>query len=181
VVAGAPGSEGTLGYLIATAAPGSAPLGARYERVRELRTAGGSWGIVAAIVRAEVTRVGAALSALLEPGTVPVLAGGPLDVAPGLGPSGAFSSPDGQPGDSAGPGRRGDERPAPPDGGGPRPSPSPTQTPGPDDPVSEVVDEVVDTVLDIVSPSPSSAPLLTVQLPLPLPLPLRTPLVPLLR
>lgn len=166
---GAPGSEGTVGYLIAAASPGARPLSDRYVRVRELRDAGGSWGVVAAIVAADVDRVGAALSALLQPGTVPVLAGGPLDVGSLLVPGGGSAPQDGS-------GTQGDEpgdQPRRPGGGGgggggggrgggstPRPMPTAvTSSPAPGelDPVLDVVDEIVDRVLDVVSPSPSPA------------------------
>lgn len=171
LAAGAPGSEGTLGYLIATAAPQSDPLAQRYARVRELRDLGGSWGVVAAIVEAEVGRVGAALGALLDPDTVPVLAGGPLDLDAVLDPEG--SGTPGQPGGPAGPADR-DAQPRPTspprDEGEPEPTRGPTPPPTPADPVVDLVEEVVQTVLDLVSPSPSPKPLVTVpQLPLVLP------------
>lgn len=172
LAAGAPGSEGTLGYLIATAAPGTDPLVERYARVRGLRELGGSWGVVAAIVQAEVGRVGAALGALLDPDTVPVLAGGTLDLTEVLDPgsSGSGTAAD-EPAAPAGPSEP-EAQPRPTQGsggggggGGQQPSASPTPAPGPADPVIDVVEEVVDTVLDLVSPSPSSAPLLPVPLP----------------
>lgn len=170
---GTPTSEGTLGYLIATAARGGDVLADRYTRVRELRAAGGSWGIVAAIVEAEVGQVGAALGALLDPGTVPVLAGGPLDGAGVLGPAPAGGEPEQEPDAPTRP----DVSPTrgPGDGGGDEdPQPSAPPTTGPTDPVTDLVDEVVDTVLDLVSPSP--APVLTVPLQVPLiaPTPLAT-------
>ena len=171
--AGASGSEQALGYLIALGAPDDATIDARYERVRSLRADGGSWGVVAAIVDAEVGRVAAALNALLDPGTVPVVAGGTLDVAAalGLGPSGTSGAPgpggDGSGSDGPGSGTDGDGDGGDRDGGGndggggggTGPSPTPSPTPGPTEPVEEVVDTVVDTVMDLVSPSPSSAPL----------------------
>jgi hypothetical protein len=166
VVRGAPASEAALGYLIAEAAAVDEPLGDRYAEVRELRTSGGSWGVVAAIVRAPVERVGAALNALLAPGTVPVVASQPLDIAAalGLGVDGGDGGDSG-PGDAAGAGRS--AQPAPPSGGAsgggsgsgsdgrPAPAPSPTRPPSATDPITSVVDEVVDTVREIVSPSPS--------------------------
>ncbi|MCW2681480.1 MAG: hypothetical protein JWM62_2881, partial [Frankiales bacterium] len=99
--AGAPGSEGTLGYLIAAAAPGTDPLAERYAEVRGHRDSGGSWGVVAAIVEAEVARVGAALGALLDPDTVPVMAGGPLDLGEVL--ASGSSTPGQQPAGPAAP------------------------------------------------------------------------------
>lgn len=176
LAAGAPGSEGTLGYLIATAAPGTDPLVERYAKVRGLRELGGSWGVVAAIVRAEVGRVGAALGALLDPDTVPVLAGGTLDLSAVLDPS--SSTPGDEPAAPADPSEPGAQpRPTQGSGGGnaPQPTASPTPAPGPADPVVDVVEEVVDTVLDLVSPSPSSTPLLPVPLP---PVPAQLPAAP---
>jgi hypothetical protein len=176
--AGAPGSEQALGYLIATAAPGAADLAARYERVRALRADGGSWGVVAAIVDAEVGRVGAALNALLEPGTVPVVAGGTLDVGAALGlrPPGAVSvpGPDGPDSGSDGPDSDSDRDGSDDGNGGGGPSPTPSPSPGPTDPVEEAVTTVVDTIRELISPSPSASPL-----PLPLPLPVSVPVVPL--
>lgn len=175
--AGAPESERALGYLIAAATPGSAPLAERYDQVRRLRTDGGSWGIVAAIVSAPVERVGAALSALLEPGSVPVLTSGPLggSLLDLLRP---VSGPAGGPGTA---GRQGDADRDPGDGGDPpRPTASPTPGPpaGPTEPVTDLVQEVVDTVLDLVSPSPSAPPAPPAPAPLPpapAPLPVATP------
>jgi len=179
LAAGAPGSEGTLGYLIATAAPSTDPLAERYTEVRELRDLGGSWGVVAAIVDAEVGRVGAALGALLDPDTVPVLAGGPLELDPVFDPDGSSTgTPDQEPAGPADPADP-DRQPgptSPPGGGGggdPEPTAEPTPSPGPADPVIDVVDKVVDTVLDLVSPSP--APLIVVPRQVPLLAPSPTP------
>ena len=164
---GTPASEGTLGFLIATAAGG--PLAERYSRVRELRTAGGSWGVVAAIVDAEVARVSAALGALLDPGTVAVLAGGQLDLDAVLDPDASAPAP-GTPDDPAAP------APRPTRGGGggdgaPQPTASPTPTPGPLAPVEDVVEEVVDTVLDLISPTPRPPVTVPLQVPLVAPSP----------
>ena len=155
-VAVAAGSEGALGYLIARAAD-DGDVADGYVRVRDLREAGGSWGIVAAIVAAPVDRVSAALGALLEPGTVPVVAGGPLDVDAvldlgGSGPGSADGVPQQPPAE-----------PAPrPTGGGSAPptdGPGPSPTPGPLEPVTAVVDEVVDAVTDLLpTPTPTSSP-----------------------
>lgn len=172
------GSEHALGYLIAAAAPDDAALAARYERVRSLRSAGGSWGIVAAIVDAGVGRVGAALDALLDPGTVPVVAGGTLDVgaALGLGSGGSDSdaaSGDGPGSDGPDSGGRSDTRDDG-DGGTGTTSPTPSPTAGPTQPVEEAVTTVVETILDLLpSPSPSSLPLLP-----PVPLQVTVPVAP---
>ena len=152
-VAVAPGSEGAVGYLIARASD-ETDLATGYTTVRGLREDGGSWGIVAAIVSAPVDEVSAALGALLDPGTVPVVASRPLDADAVLDLGGSSG---GEPTTPDGP------RPAPqPTGGGggggtpdnpePTPTPSPTE---PTDPVTDVVDDVVDTVTDLIDPSPS--------------------------
>jgi hypothetical protein len=172
---GAPGSEAALGYLIAAAVPGERELVEDYARVRDLRDDGGSWGIVAAIVQAPVDGVAAALNALLDPQTVPVVASGPLDVSDVVGaliggqPSGDGQDPQAAPPPSAP--RPPQTGPNPP--GGPT-SPSPSPTPGVLEPVTTVVDDVVETVLDLIStpsPTPSSSsplpPLLEVELELP--------------
>lgn len=175
--AGAPGSEGTLGYLIASAAPGG-DVARQYGEVRDLRARGGSWGVVAAIVEAEVGRVGAALGALLDPGTVPVLAGGPIDLTQVLQPSGGGAPQ--RPGAPAGPGQPGAQpQPSPGGGGGgPAPSPVPSPTAGPADPVTgpvtDLVEEVVDTVLDLVSPSPFPVVQVPVKVPVVQPSPVAT-------
>jgi hypothetical protein len=174
LAAGAPGSEAALGYLIATAVPGERELVEDYARVRDLRDDGGSWGIVAAIVEAPVDGVAAALNALLDPQTVPVVAGGPLDVSDLVGaltgqqPSGGGQDPQNPQAPSA---------PRPPQTEPNRPDdpqrPSPSPSPGVLDPVTTVVDEVVETVLELVStpsPTPSGsppAPLLELELELP--------------
>lgn len=179
LVPGAPLSERTLGYLMAAAAPADAPVGVRYASVRALRTDGGSWGVVAAIVRAPVQGVAAALDALIEPTTVPVLAAQPLDRTDLLDLVDG-RSPVQDPGAGTEPSRPADpNRPQPSRSPRPVPSPTPAPTPGPADPVTGVVDEVVDTVLDIVgsptpvpvapAPTPSSTtePLVDLELDLP--------------
>lgn len=171
-VPGAPESERALGFLLAAADdPDRAP--ASYDRVRALRTAGGSWGVVAAIVGVSANDVSGVLAALLEPGVPALAAGGSamdadllVDLLGGAAP--------GAPGavDEPAPGPAPSPRPSPPPGGpgpGPGPSPSPTPGPVPPPPATGVplVDEVVDTVLDLVDPTPS--PLLPVDVPLDLP------------
>ncbi|MBC7375671.1 MAG: hypothetical protein H7323_16905, partial [Frankiales bacterium] len=63
-VAGAPASERALGLLMATAVDAS-QVSQAYARVRSLRSSGGSWGVVAAIVGATPNEVSAVLGALL--------------------------------------------------------------------------------------------------------------------
>lgn len=153
---GSSAPEAPLAYLVASAARSGGDLPARFADVRRLRAEGGSWGVVAAIVAAPVGRVSAALDALLDPGSAPVLAGGggTLDLAAVLDLDGDGSSDGGSstPGAPAGPSPR-----PPSGGGGSTPSPSPSPSPSVTDPVTTVVDEVVDTVLDLISPSPSPA------------------------
>ena len=166
VPAGAPASEAGLAYLLARAADGG--LADRFAEVRALRADGGSWGVVAELVGAQVAEVAALLDALLaEPGD-PVLADGPAlpgsPLAPGApagpGPGGGTTSgSDGDGGPSA-PGT------PPGSGGGDQPPSGPPPTSDPD-----VVRAVVDTVLGLlpttttaetvqptVPPVPASAP-----------------------
>lgn len=150
------GSEGAVGYLIARAARVFDDAAQGYVEVRELRAAGGSWGIVAAIVSAPVDEVSAALGALLDPGTVPVVASRPLDADAVLG-LGGF--------DGAGVGPSVPGPPVPPsgrrpprDGTQPPPTGGPSPTPSPLAPVTDAVEEVVDTVRDVIDPSPTPSP-----------------------
>jgi hypothetical protein len=188
VPAGAPGSERALAYLLARAAGGAAGEGLadRYAEVRALRGDGGSWGVVASLVQAEVTAVAALLDELLAPGAA-LQAAQPLDVPTLLDLVGGGPAPAPAPAPTATA-----PTPAPPAAPGPPPaapstppSPAPPSAPVPEPP--PVVGEVVDTVLGLLTapapaaptgpsatgpaPSPTPAPLLP-PLPLPLPLPL---------
>ncbi len=147
--------EGAVGYLVATAADAGPQ---RFDEVRALRLAGGSWGVVAAIVGAGVDDVGARLQALLaRPGSIPLLAEAP---SAGTGAvvdalTGAGVAPSPRPGDTRAPSASaapsaGPTRSAAP----PSPSPSPSAA-GVLAPVTGVVDPVVQTVLDLLRPSPS--------------------------
>ena len=162
-VAGAPASERALGFLMATAADAS-QVSQAYARVRALRTAGGSWGVVSAIVGATPNDVSAVLGALLDPGA-PALAAGP-DGAVDLAALAAAVLGDGVPvvlaaspvpDPTSGPGGSGPS-PAPSPGGGGGPSPSPSPSPSRPSTGVPVVDAVVDTVLDLLDPSPSAVP-----------------------
>ena len=165
---GSTSPESPLTYLVASAArKGGSSLPDRFGTVASLRSEGGSWGVVAAIVSAPVGGVSAALDGLLDPGSAPVLAGGSptIDLGEVLDLDGDGVSDGG----SSGP----DPAPAPsprPTTGGPGPGPSPSPSPGVTDPVTTVVDDVVDTVLDLISPSP--APVLGGGSPTPSPSPL---------
>lgn len=155
-------SDRTLGYLLAGAARRGGDAEQRYGQVRRLRAEGGSWGVVAAIVDADVPAVSAALDELLAP-SEPVLAvepgTGPIDVGSVFGepgqPTTTTTTPDG-PGGSPAPGPTSGPRPTS------KPSPSPSGSPDP-------VEEVVTTIASLLPTPPPSAP---PGLPLPLPSPL---------
>jgi hypothetical protein len=160
--AGESRSEVALAFVVAKAVDAG---GSTFGRIRELRAEGGSWGVVAALVGADVTKVSAALDALLNatggPAALTASVGGP--VAPGglLGgtpqTAGPVGTPSGLPGPSTRPTRR------------PTPAPSPSS-----DPVQDVVDTVTHllptptpTPLGGLLPrgtTPSPTPLLSVQL-----------------
>ncbi len=189
---GVPDTERALGYLVATAAEAAGRSEAeRVARVRELRSAGGSWGVVAALVDSTVDGVGARLEQLLAPSALvlavqqePLSAGNlfsfdspaaaPAPVPRGSGPASAppvTTAP--------APDRRGE--PAPPRVPRPALAPVPAAPPVPEvpvvGPVVGVVQGVVDTVLKLIdldgadsapatspSPSPSPRPLLDLNL-----------------
>lgn len=161
---GEPGSEEGLAFFIAKASRAGNAAG--YARVRTLREEGGSWGVVAALVGADVAGVSAALDALLAPpaagailaapgvgrfdiGTL--LAGGPR---PGLAGGAGGSRSGTQPAPTAGP----PQAPVPS-----TPSPSPSPSPGP-------VSQLVDTVVGLLptppptsaTPTPAPSPLISV-------------------
>lgn len=179
VQAGAPASERALAFLLASAVGNGDPLAERDALVRELRFAGGSWGVVAALVSVSPNDVSAALAALLAPAAPSLAAGqGPLDLAdlmgiapapgagtpgagaPGVGPDpGTSSQPDtsSQPGTAPNQPAPGQPSPRPPAPGAPVPVPSPPSTGIA--PVDGLVDTVVDTVVRLLTPpSPAPAP-----------------------
>lgn len=118
---------------------------ATLRKVQSYRDAGGSWGVVAALVDARVSAVSSLLDAVLAApadGVPPVQAGGTPDVGSLLG-GGSTGGPTGGP--SRGPSRS------------PSPAPSPTRSPGggtTPTPASPV-DQLVDTVVNLLSPTPS--------------------------
>ena len=149
-------SEQALAFLVARAARGDKDT---FQDVRRFRAEGGSWGVVAAIVGAQVGQVSAALDALLAPDE-PVLAAEPgsgqVDVGGLLG--------GGSTGGSGG-GSTGGASPRPTTGPAPSGSPAPRPSASPD-PVEEVV-RTVQSLLPSpppveVLPSPSASPLLRV-------------------
>lgn len=161
---GEPRSETALAFVLA--GPGRSGAADRYREVRRLRAEGGSWGVVAAIVGADVAAAAAALDAVLNRLTGPAaLAAGVLPLAVGPGPllGGGGSPPQGPP-------------PAPnptppPGGGGPPSGPSPGPAPQPSSsPSADPVQDVITTVTGLLpSPrpaavSPSPSPLVAVRL-----------------
>jgi hypothetical protein len=116
---------------------------ARLAQVQDLRDGGGSWGVVAALVRSPVGAVGSLLDAWLRGDLVTNAAGG----VPG---GGVFGLP--QPSASTDPGSR-------PRSPGPSKTPTkpPPTTPPP---TSEPVDDLVGVVTGLTSatPSPSAVP-----------------------
>jgi len=149
--AGLPASEQSLGYLIAQAAEEPSP--ATFAEVRRLRDEGGSWGVVAALVGADVAAVSAALNDVVTPAEIrfaldtaqnPTVEGVPGAVGSGEAPT---------PGSTNGPGSQ------------PTRSPSPSPSPSPSGSVPDQVDEVVDAVVSALPvplpvPPPSSPALL---------------------
>jgi hypothetical protein len=192
VAANAPDTERALGYLVATSAEAAGRSQAeRFDRVRELRSAGGSWGVVAALVDSTVDGVGARLAQLLAPSALvlavqqePVPAPNlfsfdPPAAAPDPAPR-STSQASAPPAGPAPAPTRGGTAGAPP---APRPAPVPVPAPVLEpvlEPVTGVVTGVVETLLEIVdlggsggppsptvaptSPSPSPAPLLNLPL-----------------
>lgn len=157
------GPEAPLTYLVARAARKGGPsVPDRFSTVASLRSEGGSWGVVAAIVSAPVGGVSSALDVLLDPGSEPVLAGGPpeIDLGEALDLNGGGEGAGTGEGDGDGGAEEPGAAPSPaprPTGGGGAPSPAPSPTPGLLDPVTTVVDDVVGTVLDLITPSSAPA------------------------
>lgn len=121
--AGEKPSETALAFVIASAAKRPAA----FVAVRQDREQGGSWGVVAAIVQADVGAVSAALDTVLNPTEGPAILAAP---APGSGPRATTGTGTGS-------------SPAPGSGPAGRPSSRPTSSPSPSaDPVSQVVTTV---------------------------------------
>ncbi|MCU1589142.1 MAG: hypothetical protein JWP11_398 [Frankiales bacterium] len=156
-VTGQPRSEAALALVVAKAAG----RGDLYGKVRDLRADGGSWGVVAALVGAEVAKVSAALDSILNPAAQPpALALGTGGGTPTGGTGGGTGGPSVQPSPRPGGGATG--RPSP------RPSPSPSS-----DPVQDVVTTVTGLLptptptpvtVGQLLPSPSASPLVSVHL-----------------
>lgn len=147
--------ETALSAVLARSADRPGPQ--TYAEVRELRREGGSWGVVAALVGADVATVSAALDGDVEPGG-PVLAA-PLPDPDATQPVVAAPAPTTQP----------DQTPSRAPGRGANPTPVPTSpppsTPPPADPVGQVVEAVVSALPAPVrtllpsSPLPKAEPL----------------------
>ncbi|MFN2537617.1 MAG: hypothetical protein ABR549_05630 [Mycobacteriales bacterium] len=133
---GAQRGEEALTALVAAAAEAPDAL----ATVRADRADLGSWGVVAAIVRARVAKVSQLLSAALAPGGN---AGGPTIVNAAPPPGGLGVLPTGTA--SPNPGRS------------THPTATPT-TPPPPPPTPGLVDRLVTAVVTLVSPKPTSAP-----------------------
>src|SRR4051812_3799210 len=133
--AGTSPSESALAYVVAKAG------GKKPDAVRALRADGGSWGVVAALVGADVSEVSAALDAILNPAGNPVVA---------IGPNGPGTS-------NTSPGSRGQTSPS----SGGRPSAKPSARPSPSaspDAVQDVV-TTVEHLLPTPPPSPITVPI----------------------
>jgi hypothetical protein len=119
-----------------------------YVRARDLRRAGGSWGVVAALLGTNATATGHAIDVLLA-GPAPVITAAGPATGPGSGPGARHSGPGGRPAPSLSP-NSGDTQ-------SPTPQPRPTGTPRPSpSPSSSQSSDVVGTVLNLLSPSPSA-------------------------
>ncbi len=166
--------ERALSVALAEAGRAAAPV-ENLATVRDARSEGGSWGVVAAIIRASVTDVSGRLNRSLPP-TVPVVAAPVPGTAgfpgvPGLpGLPGSPGQPSAAPSSSAGPTR------------GPRPTTGPTTSPTPSPSASPGLVQQVVTLLNDVLPDPIPTlgvpPLLAPrQAPAPTPSPTRAPLL----
>ncbi len=187
-----PDTERALAFLVASSTSGGSQS-ERFARVSELRSAGGSWGVVAAIVGATVDAVGAQLARLLAPSAeMLAVEQQPVDVAQALGlvpppPPAPVAVATVKvpvlPPPSSSTGRRSGPVAAPAPSPSPqRPAPLPTVPPAPTEPVAVVLEGVVDAVLNLVdlssestSPAPQPAVSPTPLLDLPL---LKLPLLP---
>ena len=155
---GAPRSEETLAYALA-AAERSGPILERYATVRTLRDQGGSWGVVARIVEADVSSVERVLERVLDPtgAAAAALANNPAGSgqqpggAPAGGPQGGPSGPGG--------GTQGGATPGATQPPGSRPSAGPTPTPtGPVPGLIDTVAGALPTAMPTATPTPTATP-----------------------
>lgn len=165
--AGAPRSELALGFALAAVGHvGGATAADRYRAVRGYRDAGGSWGVVAALVAARTDNVSGVLDRLLAaPASTVALAGGPGQVSPA------------ELGRLLGGGSRQPGPPPPPNpqpSGGPSASPRPQPSPA----ATSQVDQVVNAINSLApTPAPSVSPTIAVPVPGPAGGPSRSPLL----
>jgi hypothetical protein len=147
-VAGASASETALAFVVAKAA-GTDP-----EKIRNWRSDGGSWGVVAALAGADVAKVSAALDGILKPSNGPVVAVGPGNSSAGPTGPGALTGGGPSTGPSGG------------SGGSPKPRPSSKPSPS-----SDPVGDVVGTVTGLLpTPAPTPTPITVPIAPSPSPL-----------
>jgi hypothetical protein len=112
-------------------------------RALSLRTRGGSWGVVAALLDTSAVEVGTALSAVLRGVPAPSASSSPRPVVAGESPRGDVTRP--RPSSSPAP------SPTRSSGGGPRPtpkpttSPKPTSSPSPTDSLEDVIGQIIPT------------------------------------
>lgn len=148
--------ERALSIALAQVGGLSNPVG-NLATVRTARTEGGSWGVVAAIVRARVNDVTGLLSASLDTPDQPAQAGGD----PSLGPLVPGLSPTPAPTDD-GTATRTPPTTRPPATRPPTPDPTPSASPG-------TVQQLIDTITKLLpTPPPTVAPPPLVKVPLPL-------------
>lgn len=168
-------SERVLPMVIADAAHGDGSAQSRYDRIVRWRRAGGSWGVVAALLNTDAGAVEAVFDTLQhhQPGgqigtvSVKALANAPVS---GVRPAHKASSGSRTGSGSTGTGGSGTSHPSSPPAGsggghhGGSPTPSPTPTP---DPVKSVVGSVTGVLGTVVGLLPVKVP--TKPLPLPTP------------
>ena len=164
-------SERVLPVVIATAGPAS-DANRRYRSAVALRSAGGSWGVVAHLLGVAADRVVEEL-AFLEKTQKPGSIGDARQVLAAIARASVATGGAGQGGGSR-PGNTGGGGSGGSGGGGSNPTPSPTPSAS-QGPVS-TIDQTVGQVLSLI-PTPTSSPTgllpsnLTSPLPVPLPLP----------
>lgn len=149
---GEPRSETALAFVLARATHSGGP--AAYGKVRGLREDGGSWGVVAALVQADVAAVSAALDALLTAteGPAALAAGNGASTVP---PSVLLGNGGSSPAPSASSASAPQSSRAPAGTASPRPSPRPS-------PSSDPVRDLVTTVTGLL-PTAVPTPLVSLQ------------------
>ncbi len=141
-----PPSETMLPKAIGEAAARNERSGDPFTEAAEIRAAGGSWGVVAALLDTDLAGVGTALADLLR-GVPPT----PVPAVPG----GGTGTPQPQPGGSTS--VAGSPQPDPTWSRKPTPTVSPTVSPSPTSPVGEVIREI-ERNLPTPRPTPTATP-----------------------